>query len=568
MKKRIVSILLSSVLVVSSMTACTGGETETGSTTVEVKDEEGNTQQIEVKDTATGDVKVDEQGEVSYEVKDLYIVVDGTLTATADNGQAEFVAQWEEAVGKKLGHEVKLHINQLDHSDYAGTVSRLLTTGEPGDGSFPDAMIMSASMFRQYQTTGYLWDLAKAYDNAEFQSRVTLPEVNLRIRTSDGKQYGFAPTYGNGCVTYVKASWFAKYAEATEGINTIEDVDTYEKYYDMLKFFSDGKTYGVIAAGYGKFDEAPFINYMPEFWQGAYPSFYQKDGKWVDGFQEQATIDALKRLQTAAADGLIDPDTEEAGTKQAREKFFSNDQSTSEMVFTYWAGTWLRTLTNNMDKNDVDSDLGDDRLLQLPPIKEIKDTWGGYINREAPVWVITDDGDDNDLREQAIFDALFETMLDGDEVQTLWTYGAKGVHWDTKAESFVTNPDDPEKKKEYNYEEGEFHLLPSPNDPNSIWKKNHLDSVLVIAPLTNGFVDDDPLVTKGNQFFIRNCVDAPVAPSSETLTERQADLVKKKTTLMNEVVNGKKTAEEAIVEYQAEYGEIVDKILEELNSAE
>ena len=188
MKKRIVSILLSSVLVVSSMTACTGGETQTGSTTVEVKDEEGNTQQIEVKDTATGEVKVDDKGDVSYEVKDLYIVVDGTLTATADNGQAEFVAQWEEAVGKKLGHEVKLHINQLDHSEYPATVSRLLTTGEPGDGSFPDAMIMSASMFRQYQTTGYLWDLAKAYDNAEFQSRVTLPEVNLGIRSSDGKQ--------------------------------------------------------------------------------------------------------------------------------------------------------------------------------------------------------------------------------------------------------------------------------------------------------------------------------------------------------------------------------------------
>ena len=426
-------------------------------------------------------------------------------------------------------------------------------------------MIMGASMFRQYQTTGYLWDLASAYDNAEFQSRVTLPNVNLGIRTKDGKQYGFAPTYGNGCVTYIKASWFNKYAEATDGISKIEDIDTFEKYYDMLKFFSDGKTYGVIAAGYGKLDEAPYINYMPEFWQGAYPSFYQKDGKWVDGFQEQATIDALERLAQAAKDGIIDPDTEEAGTKQAREKFFSNDQTTSEMAFTYWAGTWLRTLTTNMSKNEVDDDLGDDRLLQLPPIKEIKDTWGGYINREAPVWVITDDGDDNSLREQAIFDALFETMLDGDTVQTLWTYGAKGVHWDTKAETFTTNAGT-DKEKVYEYEEGQFHMLPSPGDPNTLWKKNHLDSVLVIAPLTNGYVDDDPLVTKGNQFFTSNCVDAPVAASSDTLTDKQADLVTKKTTLMNEVVNGKKSAADAIAEYQAEYGDVVNKILEELNA--
>ncbi|MBR5421614.1 MAG: hypothetical protein IK115_10730 [Lachnospiraceae bacterium] len=568
MKKRLVSILMSSVMVVGTLAAC--GGTEAGTTTqVEVTDDQGNTTTVEVKDTATGDVT--EEGK--YEVKDLHIVVDGTLTANVDNGQEAFIEQWEAAVSEKVGHEVKLTIDQLDHSDYAATVQRYLTTGTVGDGQFPDALIMSAGMFREYQTTGLLWDMAAAYDKAEFQARVTLPEVNLGIRTKDGKQYGFAPTYGNGCVSYVKASWFNQYVASdanTDGVKTIEDVDTYEKYYNMLKFFSningDNKTYGVIAAGFGKLDEAPFINYMPEFWQGAYPSFYQKDGVWVDGFQEQATIDALDRLAQAYADGLIDPDTEEASTKDAREKFFSNDQSTSEGVFTYWAGTWLRTLTDNMGKNDVDNELADERLLQLPPIKEITDTWGGYINREAPVWVITDDGDDNSLREQAIFDTLFETMLDGDKVQTLWTYGAEDVHWSTKAESFTTNPDDPEKKKDYEYADGVFHLKQSPNDPNAVWKKNHLDPVLVIAPLTNGFVDDDPLVTKGNQFFTAHCVDAPVAASSETLTAEQSGLKDLKTTLMNKVVTGEMSGADAVQSYIDEKGAIVDTILGELNA--
>ena len=565
MKKKIVSMLLSSVMIVSSLAAC-GTTTPAGggqTTQVQVTDDQGNVVDANVKDTATGDVVVDDQGTATYEVKDLYIVVDGTLTATKDSGQDEFVAQWEEAVSAKLGHPVKLHINQLDHSDYAGTISRLLTTGEPGDGSFPDAMIMSATMFRQYQTTGLLWDMASAYDNAEFQSRVTLPNVNLGIRTSDGKQYGFAPTYGNGCVTYVKQSWLDN-----AGLK-IDDIKTFDDYYNMLQAFSGNGTYGVIAAGFGKLDEAPYINYMPEFWQGAYPAIYQKPGttEWIDGFQEQATIDALDRLAKAYKDGIIDPDTEDAGTKQAREKFFSNDQSTSEGCFTYWAGTWLRTLTNNMDKNDVDNDLGDDRLVQLPPIKEIEDTWGGYLNREAPVWVISDDGDDNSLREQAIFDALFETMLDGDTVQTLWTYGAKGVHWDTKADEFVTNPDDPDKRKEYSYEEGEFHLLPSPGDPNTLWKKNHLDSVLVIAPLTNGFTDNDALVQKGNQFFTTHCVDAPTAASSDKLAEINEDLTVDKTTWMKKVVAGEMTGAEAVAEYQEKWGSTIDDILAELNAS-
>ena len=61
-----------------------------------------------------------------------------------------------------------------------------------------------------------------------------------------------------------------------------------------------------------------------------------------------------------------------------------------------------------------------------------------YLNREAPVWVIIDDGDGDNSREQAIFDAFIETMMDGDKVQTLWTYGAEDVHWSTKAESFTS----------------------------------------------------------------------------------------------------------------------------------
>ena len=519
---------------------------------------------------ATPSGSTDENGE--YVLETLNIIVDGTITATVDAGQAEFIQQWEEAVSEKLGHPITLKINQLDHSNYSQTIAKTLATSQPGDPEYPDAMIMSASMLRQYQTTGLLWNLKDAYENADFRSKVVLTNVNENIRTADGAQYGFAPTYGNGCVTYIKKSWLDAVGK------TVDDIKTFDDYYELLTAFTkddpdgDGtnKTYGVVAAGFGKMDEAPYINYMPEFWQGAYPSFYQKaDGTWVDGFTEQATIDALTRLNKGFVDGVIDPQTEDFGTKQAREKFFSNDQTTSEGVFTYWAGTWLRTLTDNLSKNDVkDKDGNPEELVQLPPIKEITDTWGGYLNREAPVWVILDDGDGNDAREQAVFDALFETMLDGDRVQTLWTYGAEDVHWSTKAEDFVLNPDDAEKRKEYSYADGEFHLRPNPNDPNSLWKKNHLDSVLVIRPLENGFVDDDELVTEGNTFFTSHMVDAPAAASSETLTNVESDLVAKRQELMNLAVAGKITPEDAIQQYLDQYGDVSATIVEELNAAD
>ena len=564
MKKKVLSLLLSTAMV-ASLAACGSTGADTASTDTQSSDtQSSDAQSSDTTATQSADASADAGSEAApagdYNLTDLYITVDGTLTANVDNGQDAFIEQWEAAVSEKIGHEIKLHINQPEHSGYKDNVSQLLTTGEPGDGQYPDALIMSATMFKQYQNTGILWNMADAYANAEFQSRITLPAINENMKTPSGELYEFAPTYGNGCVTYIKQSWLD-----AAGLKA-EDIKTFDDYYNMLKAFTkDGQT-GVIAAGFANMKEAPYINYMPEFWQGAYPAIYQKDGQWIDGFQEQATIDALTRLQTAYADGVIDKDTEEATTKTAREKWFSNDQTTSEGVFTYWAGTWLRTLTDNLDKNDVDTDLGDDRLVQLPPIKEIKDTWGGYLNREAPVWVITDDGDGDNSREQAIFDALIETMLDGDKVQTLWTYGAEDVHWSTHAETFTTNPDDPEKKKDYEYAEGEFHLKQSPNDPNSVWKKNHLDPVLVIAPLTNGFVDNDPLVAEGNKFFVDNAVDAPQSPSSETLTEVEADLTVDKTTLINEVVAGKKSAEDAVAEYQAKWNDTITTILDELNA--
>lgn len=541
MKKKVLSVLLASAMVLS-MAACNGGD-DAGSSAA------GGSA---AGSSASGaDVTTEAE---PYVLEELHIVVDGTITATVDSGQDAFIEQWEAAVSERLGHPITLTIDQLDHSDYAGTVSRYLTTGTPGDGQYPDALIMSASMFREYAPTGLLWDMSDAYDNAEFQSRLALPSINENLKDSTGALYGFAPTYGNGCVTYVKQSWLD-----AAGLK-IEDIKTYDDYINMLRKFKENnpKGYGVIAAGYGKLDEAPYINYMPEFWQGAYPDFYQKDGVWVDGFQEQATAEALDRLAAAAAEGLIDPDTEEAGTKQAREKFFSNEQSTSSGVFTYWAGTWLKTLSDNLVKNDVDTE-----LVQLAPIKEIQDTWGGYINREAPVWVITDDGEDNG-REQAIFDALLDTMLDGDTVQTLWTYGAEDVHWSTKAETFTTNPGT-DTAKDYSYEEGVFHLKQSPNDPNSVWKKNALDPALVVCSLDNGFVDQSELAAEGNKFFTSNCIDAPMSPSSETLTNETGNIYDAKMKVVSSVVVEGGDVEAAMQTYVDTVGATVDQILAELN---
>ena len=551
MKKKALSLLLASAMVVS-LTACGGGNSEPSQPAAD-----SNNGNAAADSNNGGDAAADSNnggdaaatGDVDYhEVlgdTGLNIVVNGTVTASLDNGQAEFKQQWEEAVG------IPLTIQQMDHSGYTDAVGRLFASQE-----YPDAMIMSADMFKQYAPTGILWDMSEAYKNADFQERMILPTINENLMDSEGHLYGFAYAYGNGCVTYVKQAWLDAVGMS------IDDIKTYDDYYAMLKAFHDqdpdgngttGDTYGVVAAGFIG-NEAPYINYLPEFWQDAYPSLIQgEDGVWYDGFQTEETKAALERLRQAYVDGCIDPETLTAQTKTAREKWFSNNQTGSSGVFTYWAGSWYQTLTDNLIKNEVD-----ENLVQLPPIAEV----GAYLNREAPVWVIIDSGDP--VRNQAVFDALIETMMDGDVVQTLWTYGAEGVHWSTEAEEFTTNPGTDQEKK-YSYADGEFHLKPSPNDPNSVWKKNLIDPALVICELTNGFAAQTELAAEGNKFFTENCVDAPAAPMSETFTNETGTIFDAKLAVITKVVVEGGDIEAAMQEYVNTVGSIIDQCLAELN---
>lgn len=544
MKKKVLSLLLASAMVVS-LAACGGSDTPAESSTPAANNNNESSVASTDDNAGSGDAPAEE-----YKLESIKMVVNGTLTATVDNGQADFEKQWEDAVG------VDLQITQLDHSGYVDAVGRLFASQD-----YPDVIIMSADMYAQYAPTGLLWDMTEAYENADFQSRLTLPAINENLK-KDGKLYGFAPTYGNGCVTYVKKAWLD-----AVGIDASTITD-YDSYYNMLLAFHNGDpdgngvngdTYGVVAAGFLG-NEAPYINYLPEFWQDSYPAILQDDnGVWYDGFNTQETKDALVRLQKAYQEGAIDPETLTASTKIAREKWFSNDQTGSSGVFTYWAGSWYQTLTDNLIKNEVNEE-----LVQLAPIAEVE-AIGGYLNREAPVWCIIDDMDGDNTREQAIFDAFIETMMDGDVVQTLWVYGAEDVHWSTKAEEFTTNAGT-DKEKTYSYEEGTFHLKQSINDPNTLWKKNHLDPALLVSPLTNGFSSVEGLAAEGNLFFTENCVDAPISPASETYTNESGTIYDAKMAVVTEVVTKGGDVDAAMQSlYVDVVGSIIDQCLAELN---
>ena len=260
-------------------------------------------------------------------------------------------------------------------------------------------------------------------------------------------------------------------------------------------------------------------------------------------------IAALERLQKGYQDRVIDPESLTQGTKDARNKYYADDFG----VFTYWAGTWNRNIVSNLEAQGLDTE-----LVILPPIEGMNN----YIERQAAVWAITTACEN----PEGVFKYFLEPMLDGGEVQFLWTYGAKGTHWDDKEESFTIGEGD--AAKSYEYQEGEFHMLPSPEKPDTIMTKNHLDNMLVIAPLSADYAvnEADEIVAECNQFFIDNSVLAPMLPSSELLNDYNGDLWDIKNKVITEVVVNGGDAAEWIQYYRDQAGTMASEVLAELNS--
>ncbi len=543
MKKKVLSLLLASAMVVS-MAAC-GDESATTPGT-------SNGGQ---SNTGSSSNSGDNSGSAEpYKLDKLTIMCDGTLNLSEETGIGDFEKAWEAAVG------IDLTINKIDHSGYAES----LATALAGTSNRPDVVLMSGQMYAQYAAfPGFLWDMTAAYENSDFYGRLSKTAVNENNKVN-GVLKGISPAIGNGCLTYVKQTWLDNL-----GID-INEVDTWDEYYNMLTRFTkedpdgngvNGDTYGVIAAGLIS-SEAPWTNYLPEFWQDAYPALMQdENGTWVDGFQSEETKAALERLRQGWVDGVIDPDTSAfyGKTKNTREKWFGADQSGSAGCFAYWAGTWRETLYNNLSKNGLEQN-----VAMLPKLAEMS----GFLDRSAPVWVILDDGDGKNDREQAIFDAFFETMLDGDKVQTLWTYGVENVHWSVAAETVVLAPDDPEKRSETTYEAGVFHHLPGLQDNTALYKKNHIDNLLAITPLTNGYGTLSDMVGEANTFFNQYAIAAPQVPSSTTYGATGSTITDAVQVAVLGYVTEGKSYDDVMKTYKDSCGTVLEAVLAELNAAE
>ena len=467
------------------------------------------------------------------------VMVDGTVPKMADWGD-KFDEQLKELTG------LDFTVVRPDHSSYYDAVANSMLDAN----SMPDVLILSSDYLALYARQGLLWDMTDAWNNSATKASGRLVsdaekimEANY-VKGVDGEKalYGFVPARGNGCCTYVKEAW------ATAAGYTKADLQkqmSYDEFYTMLKKMKEAKGVDYVISAPGFYSkEAPYTNYLPEFYQNAQFTFYydKAQGKYVDGFSEQEMKDALQRIQNAVKDGLINKESSTKTTFTSRNDFKSSDIKTESGVFTYWAGTWIDKL-----KGEITSSGLDGSLVALLPIKEL----GKYAERLSPSWCITSHAAETGKAE-GIFKYFLDKMLDGGDIQTLWEYGPKGYYYNVK-------------------DDGSFEFLPTKSNPKSKYSKAHLDCNLVLAGYGDGKKDPGMAaqpanVTECSEMFFKNSqlVDSPAM--TEEVGKLIGDINTERYTVVDKVARGEWTVDEAMKQYTNTVGSKVDAALKSLNA--
>lgn len=473
------------------------------------------------------------------------VMVDNTVVTEA-NGGIEFAKYMNGLTG------IDIKWVRPDHTTYYDAVGIAFNA----DDTTPDVILLSSDYYASFAAQGLLWNMTDAWaaSDTKASGRLISTADNvlkaLNVVGGDGKlaMYGFSPYRGNGCCTYIKEAWLTKAGYKASDVKG--KTLTFAEYYAILKKMKAAYPDNAVLSAPGFIaNEAPYTNYLPEFYQQANFTFYKDStGKYVDGFSATAMKDALTRIALGVKDGIIDKESVNNSTANCRDKFYADKTG----VFTYWAGTWAETLVANLKTKGFDSS-----LIAINPIKEL----GTYVERIAPAWCITT----NAANPEGIFKYFIDTMLDGGDVQLAWTYGAKGTHWDTKAESVTLQG---KESSPTVYTEGQFHMLPSPEKPSVMMQKNHIDPILSLAKFTAG----DPgassltaIAVENGEFFAANSAVAIPVPQTEEMGDNIADINIQRKNIVAKVASGELTAEQGMTEYNKNVGTLVTEVLESLN---
>ena len=427
------------------------------------------------------------------------------------------MAEWIEKFKGKTGIDLK--ITQLVHNQYYEKLNLQFVSNE-----IPDVLEIGGTALTNYANKGALYDMTKLVENSQVLKNIDKKYADsLKV---NGKIYAFPLQGGGGTITYLRKDWLDKCG--------LKVPTTYEEFIAVLKAFkelpdSSGKKTNIPYSAAGLISDdlsVPATMYVREFYQDAVPDFTQVNGKWVDGMAQPNMKDALQRMRTAYADGLIDTEIITNKTSSVRDKFYAGKIG----AFTYWAGDWNRVIETSLQKA-----VKDGTVVAIPAIKGVD-----YYER-APIALAISK---NAKNPEGIFKYLIEYMHDGGEGEDIFTNGFKDMSWTMK--------------------DGKAVKLPGKADPKLPAPKIYKAPEFTISNYKNP-IALDPRVTSSLEIFKKSSVLVPALPASDVLNKSIPDLLKLKKEVIAKIVYGELSIEDGLAKYQKESKSLVDAVLADLN---
>lgn len=464
--------------------------------------------ETEVKQEVTQTMlEIDEEG--IGKPSQIRLAVDSSFPSV-EQGRNEIIEQFKALTG------IELVIMDLDMKDEMPSV---------------DVVMIGHKYYTLYAQQELLIDMTQLWEESELKASGRVREDIVASLYQDGQLFGFPVNDGNGCITYIRKDWLDALG--------LQVPKNYEDYLKVLEAFTyqdpdgNGKddTYGVTASGVMQ-DSAPYTQYLPEFWQEACPYFYQsEEGKWVDGFTEEDTYKALSRLQEAYADKIIDQEIISNNLSVCRDKFYSSKVG----VITDKAGTWSKTLEENLTLLAPEAE-----LVAIEPIVEVE----SYKRSIPSVLAITGDCDN----AEGVFKYFIEAILDGKELQKLFTYGVEGVHYEKTDSCYKMLPDATNEVVDYEC------MLIDPTRAVASWIQED-----PFAPTR------DERIIKSNEILVNNSVIQSDCESTDVFEEYAVEINDCKQMIVCDIIIGEMTVEEGIEKYKNEVGKLVEEVLNSLN---
>jgi len=426
-----------------------------------------------------------------------------------ENGTAQWTAEFERLTG------IKMNLKAVSNNEYETILDLAFASGD-----VPDVFDLSGSRYSQFIKQGALADLTDLVKKSELWTAIDRSIWNGI--TVDGKIYGVPKDVPGGTVTYVRQDWLDRLGMKAPA--------TYAEFITMLRAFKEKIPECKVPFTAPGLYEA---QYLREFYQNAMPDFTKNDkGIWIDGMADDSMAAALKRMQEAYKEKLIDVEVITNKTSSCRDEWFSG----SVGVFTYWAGKWGQTLSERLTANVP--------TAKVIPIDAIKETH--YICVAPSALCIPSSRKPEQVA--AIFKYFMEYMDDGAQGQVLFYNGVENLMWKQVGDH--------------------IEPLPSLSNPKEKLMKAFFDPATPVRKmkLSDKKINYSGIFVQSLAIQNKDIRQLPVQPVSKKYVKISSDLIMLRKEILSKVVIGAMSVEDGMAKYRKESAELgVPEVLAEYN---